>query len=63
MTFKFDRGHGKYSVHRGTIVVIDSFGSLEFYMKQPSYDIEGEDEDGKYFLFKHVPESDIKRFA
>lgn len=58
VTFKFDRG-GEYTVHTGKIVVVDSYGSLEFHMEQPSYDIEVEMDDGGHCLMKHVPESDI----
>lgn len=45
----------------GTIFIVDSFGSFEYYMKQPSYDILGKDKNKNDILtlFKHIPESDI----
>lgn len=45
----------------GTIFIVDSFGSSEYYMKQPSYDILGKDKNKNdvLTLFKHIPESDI----
>lgn len=59
VTFNFDRGHGRYTVYRGIIGIVDSYGSLEFYMEQPSYDIWIKEENGKDCLCKHVPEKDI----
>ncbi len=48
-------------VIEGTIFIVDSFGSFEYYMKQPSYDILGKDKNKNDILtlFKHIPESDI----
>lgn len=45
----------------GTIFIVDSFGSFEYYMKQTSYDILGKDKNNNdtLTLFKHIPESDI----
>lgn len=60
VAFRFDRGHGKYLDCKGTIEIVDSFGSLEFYNEQPSYDIWVADENGEGVLYKHVPEIDIE---
>lgn len=48
-------------VIEGTIFIVDFFGSFEYYMKQPSYDILGKDKNKNDILtlFKHIPESDI----
>jgi hypothetical protein len=40
------------------VAIVDSFGCMDFYMEQPSYDIEIE-EDGGRTLMKHIPESDV----
>lgn len=48
-----------HTVHRGIIGIVDSYGSLEFYMEQPSYDIWIKEDNGKDCLCKHVPEKDI----